>query len=124
MPLAKYTWRHPEGHEVIDQELFPHTSDIFKTILTSEPIFKNPQAQLLRVEIINPLIHEHNWQRTAKQGERVYFKCAHCGVVAWRRYSVVYGLRGGYNREDSFKASKYETCRSPLKEMPASTKLF
>lgn len=122
MPLVKYTWRHPEGHEVTDQGLFEATSDIKSLVAKTDPVLK--VGTLLNIEIVNPLIHEHKYARTAKIGERIFYKCEHCGVVASRRFSIVKGITGDYRREDPYKSSKYETCRSPLKEMPASTKLF
>jgi hypothetical protein len=125
MPLVQYTWQHPDGNEVRDTELFPFTNDIEKTILETVPVFQRwKDAKLLKVESINPIIHCHKWVKVSKFGERVHFKCEHCGVTAWRRFHYVKGVIGAYNRDDAYKSSKYETCRSPLKEMPASTKLF
>lgn len=124
MPLVRYTWLHEEGHTNTEEALLPFTSTPEQTLLQTEPVLIVNPNRLIKVEVLNPLIHEHKWKRLSKTGDRVNFECEHCGIVAWRLFNNFKGLIGPYNRDDSHKSAKHETCRSPLKAMPPSTSLF
>lgn len=124
--LVKYTWLHPEGHEVTDEGLFKFTNDIEATIRASDPIFLHENTKLISVKVINPFIHEHDYLKTGKFGDRVYFECSHCKVVSFRRFSLFCGPVGEFQQDQQHpvRAKNFNVCRSPLKEMPPSTKLF
>ena len=124
MPLIKYTARHPEGHELVETQLFPRgDGDPESIVKTYEPIFKT--CKLVKVEILNPFVHSvHEWKRISRMGERIYYECAVCGCQAYNKFSNFKGEIKCWTREGKWNHFRFEHCKDPLKEMPMSTKLF
>lgn len=123
MPLLRYTFRHPEGHELTEEDYFKFSNDDFTTVKTIlEKEVKG--AELLSINIKNPFIGHHDWSRTHRAGDRIYYVCGRCDCVSYRRFSNFKGEFGEYIREDKWKSAKYDHCHEPLKQMPPSTSLF
>lgn len=124
MPLVKYTFTHPEGHELTETDYIPATNDAKKTLVEYFPDIPYRELNVIKVEILNPFVHPHDWKKSHKQGERMYYRCGRCGIISYRRINMFSGEIGQFNREEQWKSVKYERCHDPLKQMPPSTKLF
>jgi hypothetical protein len=130
MPVIRYTL------QVLDDvfseaDIFPYVKDHFAAVeLISEQIVRplqdqrrkigEPELSLVKVEIINPLIHRHDWRQTHKDkmNFRSYYICDRCKITGWRRLGIFEERGGEVNRDESHKAQKYSLCREPLKVIP------
>lgn len=127
MPLIRYIFQHPEGHTLTEEDVFPSSDNDFETvrkIVITQLQKTEPGIRLLSVEIRNPLIHTHQWERSSRMGDRVFYSCSRCQAVSYRRFNNFQGEVGMYVREGKWKSVKYDHCHTPLKAMPVSTSLF
>lgn len=122
MPLLQYTFRHPEGHELTETDLFPPSSDDEEMV--RKECLDKIKAELITLEVKNPFIHPHTWKFTHKSMGRMFYLCERCSIGASRSIHNFKGPIGPYVRDEAHKSVKYELCHDPLKPMPPSTSLF
>lgn len=118
MPVVQYTWQHQEGHEIIEEGMFEHTSDVKATLLAQEPVFSHG-GTLISFKVTDPFSHLHTWIATNKvwASNRSNYYCKHCKITAWRRLTVL-GESGGMQRDEIYKNEKnHAVCKDPLRKL-------
>ncbi len=110
-------------------ELFSET-DTFKpheypfarvTIDVIDPLNENrkhlgePLLKLLKVEVVNPHVHLHDWEETyfSKFTNKQHFECKRCKITGFKRQAF-----HRVEREKPHHIPKYELCKDPLKKIP------
>lgn len=131
MPEIRYTVEI-EGDKFSERDFFKATRDATQFVQQeiidpwnkSRAEKKDPLVSLVKVEVLNPFVHLHDWKKTHsdKFGGRSYYFCTRCKITGWRVNRIMDGDLGEVHRDESWKPVKFELCRDPLKEMPK--KLF
>lgn len=116
-----------------EEDIFPPSEDNIQLIaeLIVNPLnakrkkLKEPPLSLLKVEILNPYVHQHSYRKLREDqfAGKVFYCCDRCGITAYRKTHIFTGETLPFIRDEAWKSEKFAFCHDPLKEMPKSTKL-
>jgi hypothetical protein len=129
MPQLRYTLSI-EDYELVEMDFFQHTKD--PTALVNElivaPMKKRrealgePPVSLTRVEVVNPHVHLHSWQRThvSTFTSKACYRCQYCGITGYINY-LIFEKRekcSSVTPDEPFLKEKFRLCRDELKPVP------
>lgn len=128
MPEIRYTLK-VEDDEFREVDVFPRTRNATETIEREilAPLNHNrekqaePLASLVKVEVLNPYVHLHEWRKTHIERSilRARYVCGYCEVTGWKPFHIVNGEQTkGVTRDEAYKNEKWALCRDPLKPAP------
>lgn len=128
MPEIRYTLK-VQDDEFRESDVFPRCKDA--TVFIQSEILApmnrrrqergEPLVSLIKVEVLNPYIHKHEWRRTHinRSTLRAIYVCGYCDVVGYKPFHIVSGeTASNVTRDDAYKHEKFAVCRDPLKEAP------
>lgn len=129
MPILRYTLEI-EGESIVESDTFERAKDYHEFIqrVIVDPLARNratlkePPISLTKVEVTNPYVHQHTWERThiSRFALKSGYRCPHCGITGYRRFNVVSNqeTQVGITRDEQYQKEKFALCKEPLKQMP------